>query len=615
MNRRVVHDAWGKGTHKSRYLAVFYGAGGILGLVGLLAPHGPQVRELGVGATASCALLAAGVLVVWGQRFPDLVMHGFVALGTAIIASAMYFGDTAETSGTTAIFFVWIALYAFTFFDGPSSWIQILVAAMFYALYLARVGDHDNVAQWITTAGTLAVTGYVVGRLAHHNTQLAGFDGLSGLPNRRSFDRTLTLELERATREDVALSVAVLDINNFKRVNDSLGHIAGDELLRICAERIVHCLRPHDFLARLGGDEFALILPGPSATELETIAQRIASALSEPITMHDMTLNITASIGFATAADNTTATELLRNADLAMYVAKSSGVRHFDVYHDSMHDEALARLELESDLREAVAHRAIEVAFQPIVSITTGQCTAIELLARWHHPTRGAVPPDEFIAIAERIGVIRELGEQVFTHACRIATVVHKTRPDLDITVNVSPAQLSDPTLADRFGALLRASAVNPKRLVLEVTENALMQDVDAAAERLRELKTLGVRVAVDDFGVGHSSLSYLRKFPVDVLKLDKSFIASLHDGGGQLARAVIQLGALLGLDVIAEGIESKAQLDELTTFGCASGQGYLFASPMTQDELLEHLKTADQPATPPQALLNTGYASNETRR
>lgn len=590
MTRRVVHDGWGKSTHRTRYLAMLFAAGGLLGHASLLVPHGADVDEVGVRLTATAALVAAGIVAVWGLRLSNAVVQGLLALGTLIITLAMYYATSADTSGTTAILYVWVALFAFTFFDGLRGSVQVVGIAVAYGALLAVAGDRQNVSQWVTTVGTVAVTGYVVGRLANHNTQLAGVDGLCGLPNRRTFDRTLAIELERTKREGTPLTVAVLDVNNFKHVNDTLGHTSGDELLCICAERILSCIRPDDFLARLGGDEFALIIRGAQAPALHRLAQRIVVALSEPITMHGMHLDITASIGFASATDDATAPDLLRNADLAMYVAKSSRVEHHQIYDEAMHQRALARLELESDLREAVANKTIDVAFQPIMSLATGECTGVELLARWQHPTRGTVPPDDFIPVAERIGVIRELGEQVFAHACRVASLVHRTRPDIDISFNVSPAQLTDPSLADRFGALLRASGVNPQRLVLEITENALMQDIGNATERLHDLKQLGIRVAVDDFGVGHSSLSYLRKFPIDVLKLDKSFIASLDDDAGQLARAVIQLGAMLGLDVIAEGVESQAQLNELRVLGCTNGQGYLFASPMTEDHIIERL-------------------------
>jgi diguanylate cyclase (GGDEF)-like protein len=599
LNRRVVHEGWGRSAHMSRYLALLFAAGGVMGHLTLMLPHSEQIDTVGIRLASSAAFPVAATLLVWGKRMSQWMIH--VLLGTGVIVITLgieYAGNTVQTS-ITAIFYIWAVLFAFTFFTSLHAWPHVAFIALAYGIVLMRFGNRDGIAQWFTVVGTVAITGYVVGRLAEHNTRLAVTDPLTGLPNRRSFDQMLALELERARRDRHALCVGVLDLDGFKSVNDTLGHGCGDELLRICAARITQCVRGDDVVARLGGDEFALLLLGPGARRPQVVAQRVVEVLRQPVDLGGRSVTISASIGFAVSDGESSPAELLRNADLAMYVAKASPLASYEVYDDEMHDRALERLELEVDLRDAVATDGITVAYQPIVSMDTGAVTGVEVLARWEHPRRGSIPPERFIPIAERTGVIGRVGEKVFTEACRIARRLQPIRPGLTTTVNLSPVQLADPALASTFAEIVRREGVDPSMLVLEVTESGLMQDVAVAAERLQDLKRIGVRVAVDDFGVGHSSLSYLRNFPVDVLKLDKSFIEGLADGGATLARAVIQLGRMLGLDVIAEGVESREQLNELLVLGCRSGQGYLFARPMSEAQLMDHIALQMEHAPP----------------
>jgi diguanylate cyclase (GGDEF)-like protein len=573
----------------AHYLALLFGAGGVLGHLSLLAPHDANVDETAVRIASSAAFPAVLVLAVLGPRLSRAAIHVLLGCGTLIITAGVYYGGQGIASATTAIFYVWVVLYAFTFFRPAAACGHLASIVVLYTTELVVAGRRESISQGIIVVGTVLVTGYVVGRLAAHNTQLAGSDPLTGLPNRRTFDRVLAYELGRAGRVG-PVCIAVLDLDSFKHVNDTLGHTVGDELLKVCARRLLACLRPEDVVARLGGDEFAVVVDGARPGTGELVARRVLAALAEPVSLHDQTIVASASVGIAYSTPGTTPADLLRNADLAMYVAKASHPGGYEVYEESMHERALERLQLEADLRDAVAHRRIDVEYQPIVAIGDGQVRGVEALARWSHPVRGAVPPQVFIPIAERTGIIGELGQQVFDHACRTAAKLHATRPDLDVTVNLSPVQLSDTQLAARFAESIRTAGVDPARFILEVTESALVQDVETAATRLRELKEIGVRVAVDDFGVGHSSLSHLRNFPVDILKIDKSFIDALPQGGGQLARALIQMGELLGLDVIAEGIEHQSQLDELRVLGCEHGQGYLFATPMRAPLLLARL-------------------------
>lgn len=576
----------------SRYLAVLFGAGGVLAHVSLLVPHASEIDELGVRIVASSAFPPVALLLLAGPRLPRFVFHLLLLCGTAIITLGIYFGQDAAFAPTSSIFYIWVALYAFTFFSPLAACGHVLAIAVAYGTELVLAGTRDDLSQWLLVVGTVLVTGFVVGRLAEDNLVLAGTDPLTRLPNRRAFDKEVEVGLARRERRDCDLCVVVVDLDHFKYVNDTLGHSAGDEFLVTCAARLASCIRDRDVAARLGGDEFAILLEGKDARRAEQIVTRLLDAFREPVTVRGHEIVVGASVGIAYASDGTTADDLLRNADLAMYCAKAAGRGRYEIYDGSMHERAVERLQLEEEFRQAVASDALSVEFQPIVSIETNEIRGVEVLARWYHPTRGPIGPAVFIPIAERTGLIRELGQRIFEQACRTAKRIHDIDPGLDITVNLSPLQLADPDLVPRFGAALSEAGVDPARIVLEVTENALMRDVVASAERIAELKRLGVRIAVDDFGVGHSSLSYLRNFPVDILKIDKSFVDTLPTSGSELAKAIIQLGSMLGLDVIAEGIESARQLDELQALGCPRAQGFLFAAPMAETQLLLQLAT-----------------------
>jgi diguanylate cyclase (GGDEF)-like protein len=386
-----------------------------------------------------------------------------------------------------------------------------------------------------------------------------------------------------------------VDLDHFKQVNDTLGHAAGDELLVICSARLAGCLPAGDLVGRLGGDEFAILLADTTPDAAHAVAGRVLKVLSEPTVIAGHELVMTASIGLAFSSPGADAHDLLRNADLAMYVAKSSGRARYDVYDDAMHERAVERLELQADLRHAITDGGITIECQPIVDISSGVVRGAEVLARWTHPRRGRIGPDVFIPLAERSGAIHALGTHVFTRACDFAQRLARVDPTLTVTVNLSPLQLTDDRLPETFAAILRARSIDPSRIVIEVTENVLMQDLDVATDRLAQLKKIGVRIAVDDFGVGHSSLSYLRNLPLDVLKIDKSFIDDLPRGA-DVTRVMIQLGRLLGLDVVAEGVVTPHQRTELEALGCLRAQGYLFARPMNPAALLEQLLEGDLP-------------------
>jgi diguanylate cyclase (GGDEF)-like protein len=409
-------------------------------------------------------------------------------------------------------------------------------------------------------------------------------DPLTNLPNRSLFLDRLHQAEQRAPRNGTAVAVLFLDLDGFKTVNDSLGHARGDELLIAVAKRLDEALRAGDTAARLGGDEFAVLVDGlDDEREAVAVAARILEALREPVTLGGQDFYVRASIGVATA--RRPGGDLLRDADLAMYQAKAQGRGRVVSFDAAMHAAMLAGMAMERDLRHALDAGQLQLVFQPIVDLASGAALAAEALLRWSHPEHGAITPAEFIPIAEETGLIVPIGAWVLETACRAAT-----RWDaLPVTVNVSSVQLRSSEFVETVAAALQASGLSAERLIVEITESVLMDDLHGTAALLRELKALGVRIAIDDFGTGHSSLQYLQQLPLDMLKIPKPFIDGLAgaDGGDVLARAILDLGRSFGLAVIAEGIETERQRARLRELGCALGQGYLFARPLTPDRFV----------------------------
>jgi diguanylate cyclase (GGDEF)-like protein/PAS domain S-box-containing protein len=425
-------------------------------------------------------------------------------------------------------------------------------------------------------------------------THQAFHDPLTGLANRALFFDRVTHALERGLRHAEGIAVLFLDLDNFKTINDSLGHIAGDRLLVAAAVRLTASVRTSDTVARLGGDEFAVLIEDADAVLAGLAADRITAALLEPFAVEGKEVVVTASLGIAVASPGMTASELLRNADMAMYTAKSRGKARSEQFETRMHREALDRLELEGDLRRAIERSEFALLYQPIVSLAEGRIAGTEALIRWNHPRRGVLFPSQFIGLAEETGLIAPLGEWVVTEACRQATEWDaRWRPvtPLVMTVNVSGQQLQFPSIVDAVRRALATSGMRPECLVLEITESVLMQHTETMLERLTQLKQVGVRLAIDDFGTGYSSLSYLQRFPIDILKIAKSFV---DDVGRErphpaLARAIIALANTLSLHTIAEGIELQEQWHALRVLGCELGQGYFFARPLSSDAM-EHM-------------------------
>ena len=428
-------------------------------------------------------------------------------------------------------------------------------------------------------------------------------DSLTGLPNRALLLDRLQHALARAARGGSRVSVLFMDLDNFKTVNDSLGHAAGDELLVAVAGRLVDCVRAGDTAARFGGDEFVVLVEDVEDDEnVATAAQRILDALEAPFTVQGRDVFVSSSIGIAIGSDE--AEDLLRNADLALYTAKTNGKGRHELFQQEMHVAVLERLELEGDLQRAIGRDEFVLHYQPIYKLRTGEIAGVEALVRWRHPERGTLSPGEFIPLAEDTRIILPLGRWVLRQACRQAARWRREVPGyetLAVSVNLSSAQLADAELADEVREALEESGLDPPSLILELTETAFLEHTDAVAERLWQLKGLGVQLAVDDFGTGYSSLQHLRQFPIDVLKIAKSFVDGLGGASDEsaLARAIIDLGGSFQLRVVAEGIETSDQVDRLLELGCDLGQGFHFAAPLEPSTLGE-LLALGAPATLP---------------
>ncbi len=418
-------------------------------------------------------------------------------------------------------------------------------------------------------------------------------DPLTGLPNRALFADRLDHALARTARRGEAVAVLYLDLDRYKLVNDSLGHAAGDELLARVGERLGRCLWPGDTAARLGGDEFAVLLEDVRGeAEAEAVAGRILERLAPVFGVAGREVAITASIGVALSGPGREGPEeLVRAADAAMYRAKSTGKARFAVYDPGMGTEALERLELEVDLRRALERGELRLRYQPVVELATGRVTGAEALLRWEHPDKGAVPPSRFIPIAEETGLILPIERWVLGEACRQGAAWRARYGDgacPTVGMNLSGRHLQHPDLVGEVARALGEAGLEPRGLTLEITESVAMEDGEATVAALRELRGLGVRLAIDDFGTGYSSLAYLHRFPVDVLKIDRSFVDGLRRESEDTAivRAVVGLAAALRLRVVAEGVETTEQMERLRALGCELGQGYLFAKPLPAEEV-----------------------------
>lgn len=420
----------------------------------------------------------------------------------------------------------------------------------------------------------------------HHQ---AFHDSLTGLANRDLFRDRVEHARARQLRASFSLGVLFIDLDDFKQVNDTKGHRSGDDLLIGAAQRISSALRPADTLARVGGDEFAVLLEEiEDAADATGVAERILNVLGDSPLLSDDDLPRSASIGIVIEEPpgDRDADALLRDSDIAMYAAKRRGKSRYEVFDKSMREKLARRVSLKRDLQRAIAEGEFFLEYQPIVRIRGERAEGFEALVRWRHPERGVVPPNDFIPFAEETGQIVQIEQWVIRRACLDAAGWQRMSPGterLRISVNVSAASFLRPELPDELGTILEESALAPHTLVLEITERVLLHGSDSAAGRLADLKRLGIQLAIDDFGTGYSSLSYLKNFPIDLLKIDKSFVDDVCSGpeGSALARAAVKLGGALGLRVVAEGVERRAQARALATMGCEYAQGFLFSRPV----------------------------------
>jgi len=468
-----------------------------------------------------------------------------------------------------------------------------------------RMLHKDGTFRWMLSRG-LAIYGENGNalRMAGSQTDITEgkvSDPLTGLPNRLLFiDRLSRLIKHAKRRKNQAFAVLFMDLDGFKMINDSMGHLIGDQLLVAVAARLEKCLRATDTLARLGetftvarlgGDEFTVLLDDlKDPNDAKTAAERLMKALSAPFVLGGKEVFTSVSIGIALSNPNyEQPDEILRDADTAMYRAKSLGKARFEVFDADMRASVMARLQLETDLRRALERGEFNNYYQPIVNLASGDIAGFEALLRWQHPTRGLLGPGEFIGVAEETGLIRELGWWNLREACRQISewrASSKEHGHLTVSVNLSAKQFLQPNLVQDIGNLLRESGLPPEALKLEITESTVMGDPSAAVEMLQQIKALGIRLAIDDFGTGYSSLSYLHRFPLDTLKIDRSFISdiSAEGEGMEIARTILPMANNLRLDVIAEGVETIEQVLLLKKLQCKYGQGYYFSKPLSAD-------------------------------
>jgi diguanylate cyclase (GGDEF)-like protein len=588
--RQLPEPVW---QHRHRLIVSFALIQALaLGGFGLVRGFSPSDCAFAVVLVAIPALLAS-------VRTASRRLRTISATVSLMFASATFVDLAGGSTEAHFHFFVMLGVVALY-----QDWAAFGVCILITVLHHAVMGSIDpravygGPAEWrkpilwalIHGAFVLAssVT-YLIAWKANEQQELS--DPLTLLRNRTAFVE----QLQRALADpDAPVSVIFVDIDNFKQINDSAGHHVGDEALRHMAACMTDVLRHGDMVARLGGDEFAMYVRG-SAVDAAAVAGRLSAHLQQHLVVDDHEIMVQASIGVADdkLAGSRQAEDLLRDADLAMYLAKSSGKNQVVIYTAGVDQTVRERAELAADIRHALDGNELEVYYQPVILAETGRFVGVEALVRWHHPRRGLLGPMEFIPLAEHTGEIRSIGAWVMKTAAAQVVAWQKSLAGcetLGLAVNISPVQFRDADLVEVTTSTLETTGLQTRNLTLEVTENALLQDMDGACRQLEALRALGVRVAIDDFGTGYSSLSYLVRLPVDVVKIDQSFVKGLHVHSGRLVlvKAIADLASALSLDIVAEGVEHPEEQEVLKQLGCLHLQGYYFSPPVPDMELAE---------------------------
>lgn len=439
-------------------------------------------------------------------------------------------------------------------------------------------------------------------RLLHHSreqatqaTRMANQDDLTTLPNRRNFKENLEQLMHQLSSESASYFLLLLDLDNFKDINDSMGHDAGDELLTTIALRLQHSLRPDDYIARMGGDEFTAILRC-EPSYIDRVAERILWQIRQPITLQEAQLHLSISIGITRITAGTADEALFKQADLALYFAKNSGRNTFQRFNPQLETESIRKQQLVNDLHEGLREGQFKLHYQPKFDMISRKIIGCEALLRWYHPDRGLVSPAEIIPVAEQTGMILSIGEWVLTEAVAEAASLQAQGIHLPIAVNVSALQLHSTDFVANYQQVLQQNGLPPELIEIEITESSLLEERDDIQTNLALLRKIGTRIAIDDFGTGYSSLSYLKKMPIDILKVDRSFIieATSNPTDAAILKAITTLSQALTLEVVAEGIETEAQMRLLTDMNCDTAQGFLLAKPMPHTELEQLLLSQD---------------------
>ena len=554
-------------------------AASLLVAIVTLLPLPPDAQVAELRWLVVVGLVTGGVLLAPGDRLPLWSFHFFVFGGIALITVAVLKSGGGAAALSFAVIYTFIAVDSFLFFPWWQASIHLITAEVAAAFTLSRSGP-AGVVPAVTLCGVLAVVGVVVGWLTRA-ASAAEIDPLTGLPNRRGFDRELNRILVRAERTGTGVCLALVDVDDFKAINDLGGHPAGDRLLRETAAAWSGRIPPGSCLARYGGDEFALLLTGQDVAEAVMTVDALRAA---------MPARRTCSAGVAAWEPGDTGSLLVNRADALLYQSKRAGRNRTTAHlHSGL---ALSRL------RDAISGRQLRAVYQPIVELATGRLTGVEALVRWLHPERGWLAPMDFVPLAEESGLIDEIDRWMLREACTEAARWISQGLLEKVTVNVSSRELLNPDYVEQVSGILTETGLAARHLVLEITETTLDVDTADVVQALRDLRTMGVRIAIDDFGTGFSSLSRLDRLPVDVLKIDRSFVAAIQDdfGDAPLVAAVVALGHALGLTLVAEGIEDVHQRERLAELGCDEGQGYLFGRPMPP-ELVGRLRLPPVPA------------------